>query len=200
MPNEAVETVSSYPHRAVNQNKYQGRIGRRYFGEANGALQTNRHQYSLHRGGHATATPHGTFEHVLNHLFDHELDISGLDARFNNDDTGAPALPPAMLLKVVLFSYSQGVVSSRNIERACREHVTFIALSGDIQVDDSFWHTVILEDCILPTTKLLLVIINRITMKQPLANSHYCEAEVRFARLLVQPTPSTCSASLLCWK
>ena len=36
-----------------------------------------------------------------------------------------------MLLKVVLFAYSQGIVSSRGIERACREHITFIALSGD---------------------------------------------------------------------
>jgi len=36
-----------------------------------------------------------------------------------------------MLLKVVLFAYSMGIVSSRDIERACREHVTFIALSGD---------------------------------------------------------------------
>ncbi|WP_261379392.1 transposase [Denitratisoma sp. DHT3] len=39
--------------------------------------------------------------------------------------------PPAMLLKVVLFAYSQGIVSSRGIERACREHITFMALSGD---------------------------------------------------------------------
>ena len=38
-----------------------------------------------------------------------------------------------MLLKVVLFAYSQGIVSSRAIERACREHITFIALSGDSQ-------------------------------------------------------------------
>ena len=36
-----------------------------------------------------------------------------------------------MLLKVVLFAYSQGIVSSRAIERACREHITFIALCGD---------------------------------------------------------------------
>lgn len=75
----------------------------------------------------------GTFEHALNHLLDHELDLSGFDARFCNDETGAAAYPPAMLLKVVLFAYSQGIVSSRNIERACREHVTFIALSGDSQ-------------------------------------------------------------------
>ena len=75
----------------------------------------------------------GTFEHALNHLLDHELDLLGFDARFCNDVTGAAAYPPAMLLKVVLFAYSQSIVSSRNIERACREHVTFIALSGDTQ-------------------------------------------------------------------
>lgn len=75
----------------------------------------------------------GTFEHALNHLIDHELNLSHFDARFRNDEAGAPAYPPAMLLKVVLFAYSQGIVSSRAIERACEEHVTFIALSGDTQ-------------------------------------------------------------------
>ena len=73
----------------------------------------------------------GTFEPALNHLLDHEIDLSGFDKRFVNDLTGALAYPPAMLLKVVLFAYAQGIVSSRGIERACREHVTFIALCGD---------------------------------------------------------------------
>jgi transposase len=67
----------------------------------------------------------GTFEHALNHLVDHQLDLSRFDTRYKNDFTGASAYPPAMLLKVVLFAYS------RDIERACREQVTFIALSGD---------------------------------------------------------------------
>jgi transposase len=73
----------------------------------------------------------GTIEYALNHLLDHEIDLSGFDAKYCNDVTGAAAYPPAMLLKVVLFAYSQGIVSSRAIERACREHITFIALSGD---------------------------------------------------------------------
>ena len=73
----------------------------------------------------------GTFEHALNHLLDHEIDLSCFDARFCNDETGATAYPPGMLLKVVLFAYSRGIVSSRSIERACREQVTFIALCGD---------------------------------------------------------------------
>lgn len=63
----------------------------------------------------------GTFEHALNHLVDHELDLSCFDTRYKNDLTGASAYPPAMLLKVVLFAYSWGIVSSREIERACRE-------------------------------------------------------------------------------
>ena len=73
----------------------------------------------------------GSFEHALSHLIDHELDLSGLDARYRNDLTGAAAWPPGMLLKVVLFAYSRGIVSSRGIEHACRDHITFIALSGD---------------------------------------------------------------------
>ncbi|MEO8035523.1 MAG: IS1182 family transposase [Acidobacteriota bacterium] len=73
----------------------------------------------------------GTIEHALQHLLEHAIDLSHFDARFRNDVTGAPAYPPAMLLKVVLFAYSHGIVSSRAIERACREHVTFIALCGD---------------------------------------------------------------------
>ena len=73
----------------------------------------------------------GTFEHALNHLLDHAVDLSHFDARFQNDETGAPAYPPALLLKVVLFAYAQGIVSSRQIARACETHVTFIALCGD---------------------------------------------------------------------
>jgi len=73
----------------------------------------------------------GTFEHALNYLVDHQLDLSRFDARYKNDFTGASAYPPAMLLKVVPFAYSRGIVRSRDIERACREQVTFIALSGD---------------------------------------------------------------------
>ena len=73
----------------------------------------------------------GTFEHALCRLIDRELDLSAFDVRYCNDLNGATAYPPAMLLKVVLFAYSRGIVGSRPIERACREHVSFIALSGD---------------------------------------------------------------------
>lgn len=73
----------------------------------------------------------GTFEHALNHLLDHALDLRTLDSRFHNDTTGALAYAPTVLLKVILFAYSRGIVSSRGIEAACRENVVFMALSGD---------------------------------------------------------------------
>src|SRR5512133_3132224 len=75
----------------------------------------------------------GTFEFALDHLVDHELDLSGLDARFRNDETGASAYDPRVMLKIVLLAYSRGLIFSRAIERACRQNVLFMALSGDSQ-------------------------------------------------------------------
>ncbi len=73
----------------------------------------------------------GTFEHAVNWLVDHEINLSVFDARYRNDETGATAYHPSVLLKVVLLGYARGLVSSRAIERACRENIVFMALSGD---------------------------------------------------------------------
>jgi len=75
----------------------------------------------------------GTFEFALDLLVDHELDLSQLDARFNNDEVGASAYDPRVMLKIVLLAYSRGLTSSRPIERACAQNVQFMALSGDAQ-------------------------------------------------------------------
>jgi hypothetical protein len=45
-----------------------------------------------------------TFEHALSHLIDSELDLRVFEARFRNDDTGAPAYPPSVMLKVILYA------------------------------------------------------------------------------------------------
>ena len=73
----------------------------------------------------------GTFEFTLNHLIDNELDLSVFHGRYNNDETGAPAYDPRILLKIVLFAYSRGISTSRKIAQACRENIVFIALSED---------------------------------------------------------------------
>jgi len=73
----------------------------------------------------------GTFEHTLSYLIEHECDLSWFEERYRNDETGAPAYDPAILLKVILFAYSRGITSSRAIARACEENVVFMALSAD---------------------------------------------------------------------
>jgi transposase len=75
----------------------------------------------------------GSFEYALSYLIDQELDLSAFEARFRNDEGGAPAYSPAVLLKIVLLAYSKGIVSSRAMEAACRENVLFMAISGDSQ-------------------------------------------------------------------
>jgi len=50
----------------------------------------------------------GTFEYALNWLVDHEIDLSVFDARYRNDETGASAYHPGVLLKVVLLGYCTG--------------------------------------------------------------------------------------------
>lgn len=73
----------------------------------------------------------GSFEYALDYLIDHSLDLSALDARYCNDNNGSSAYDPRVLLKIILLAYSRGMISSRSIERACRENVLFMAISGD---------------------------------------------------------------------
>jgi len=49
----------------------------------------------------------GSFTFAMNYLVDHELDLNALDAKFKNDDTGARAYDPRVMLKIVLPAYSQ---------------------------------------------------------------------------------------------
>lgn len=73
----------------------------------------------------------GTFEYSLNHLVDHELDLTIFDERYRNEETGATAYDPRILLKIILFAYSRGITSSRRIAQACEENIIFMALSCD---------------------------------------------------------------------
>jgi transposase len=72
-----------------------------------------------------------TFEHTLNRLIDESIDLRVFEARYRNDEGGAPAYDPAVLLKIILLAYSRGITSSRQIERLCRENVLFMAMSAD---------------------------------------------------------------------
>jgi transposase len=73
----------------------------------------------------------GTFEYALNHLIDRELDLSEIEARYKNDEQGALAHDPRVLLKIVPLAYSRGIISSREMEAACERDVQFMAISGN---------------------------------------------------------------------
>jgi transposase len=79
----------------------------------------------------------GTLEFAIHILVQRCINTSIFDGRYKNDAAGCPAYDPQVLLKIVLFAYSRGIVSSRKIEQACRENITFMALSCGMVPDHS---------------------------------------------------------------
>ena len=79
----------------------------------------------------------GTLEHTINRLVDENIDLSVFDERYKNDLIGAAAIHPKILLKVILLAYAKGMISSRQIERACHENIIFMALSYGYAPDHS---------------------------------------------------------------
>lgn len=73
----------------------------------------------------------GTFEYAIHYLVSEKLDLSIFDTEYNNDETGRPAYDPAILLKIILFAYSKGITSSREIQWCCETNIIFKALSCD---------------------------------------------------------------------
>jgi len=73
----------------------------------------------------------GTFEPAIHFLIEQKLDLSIFNPSFNNDETGRPAYDPAILLKIILFAYSKGITSSREIQWSCETNIIFKALSCD---------------------------------------------------------------------
>jgi transposase len=79
----------------------------------------------------------GTLEYTINELVEKNIDLTVFEGRYQNDETGATAINPKVLIKVILFAYSRGMISSRQIERACGENILFMALSCGYRPDHS---------------------------------------------------------------
>ena len=62
----------------------------------------------------------GTLEFAIHTLVEDHVRMSVFEDRYNNDETGRWAYDPKVLLKVVLFAYSRGLISSRKMEQACQ--------------------------------------------------------------------------------
>ena len=73
----------------------------------------------------------GTFEFTLHRLIDNHIDLSAFYEKYSNDAGGRSAYDPAILLKIILYAYSKGITSSREIQRQCEQNIVFKALSCD---------------------------------------------------------------------
>jgi transposase len=102
----------------------------------------------------------GTMEFAIHTLVETRMDTSIFDERYKNDETGRWAYDPKVLLEVVLLGYSRGLISSRKIERACRENVTFMALACGQRPDHSTIAAFVssMKDEILPLFRDVLLV------------------------------------------
>ncbi len=102
----------------------------------------------------------GTLEFAIHTLVQTRMDTSIFDDRYSNDETGRLAYDPKILLKVILLGYARGLISSRKIESACRENVTFMALCCGQCPDHSTISTFVssMKDQILPLFRDVLLV------------------------------------------
>ena len=63
------------------------------------------------------------------------LDLSRFYSSYEQETRGAPPFDPALMVCLLLYSYSVGVYSSRKIARACERNLAFLAIVGDDRPD-----------------------------------------------------------------
>ena len=81
----------------------------------------------------------GSFEYMLNEIIGTKIDLSGFDRKYTNDFTGASAVPPSSLLKLIFYGYYKGSKSSRKIYELNNNNIIAKALTGDMRIH---WTTI----------------------------------------------------------
>jgi len=80
-----------------------------------------------------------SFEYMLNEIIGTKIDLKGYDKKYRNDQTGASAVPPSALLKLVFYGYLKGCTSSRKIYELNNNNIIAKALTGDMAIH---WTTI----------------------------------------------------------
>ena len=75
----------------------------------------------------------GTFEYMLNDLMGNKIDLSIFDGNYKNDKTGAKAIPPVALMKLIIYGYSKGKNSSRGLGKLAQDNIIAKALTGGLE-------------------------------------------------------------------
>ena len=73
--------------------------------------------------------PSGHVAHFVRDTVREALDISAILATYD-EERGYPPYHPGMMVALLLYGYSRGVYSSRQLARACEERVDFMAVTG----------------------------------------------------------------------
>jgi transposase len=73
----------------------------------------------------------GTYEYMLDDIIEHIIDTSVFDLKYKNDETGASAINPKALLKLVFYGYSKDRKSSRGLWDLSQHHIIAKALTRD---------------------------------------------------------------------
>jgi transposase len=81
----------------------------------------------------------GSFEHMLNEITGTKIDLGVFDKKYKNDLAGASAVPPAALLKLIIYGYYNGCISSRKIYELNKNNIIAKALTGDMEIH---WTTI----------------------------------------------------------
>ena len=73
--------------------------------------------------------PPGHVAHFIRDTVREALDLSAIVSTYA-EERGYPPFHPGMMVALLLYGYSRGVYSSRQLQRACRERVDFMAVTG----------------------------------------------------------------------
>jgi transposase len=68
--------------------------------------------------------------HLIREIVREELDLATIMAAYEREPRGFPPYHPAMMVALLLYAYSRGVYSSRQIARACEERLDVMAVTA----------------------------------------------------------------------
>jgi len=75
-----------------------------------------------------------SFEFMLDEIIGTKIDLSVFDKKYKNDLTGASAVPPSVLLKLIIYGYYNGCISSRKIYELNNNNIIAKALTCDMEI------------------------------------------------------------------
>lgn len=101
---------------------------------------------------------------VIEEFIEGHVSLDVFERKYDNNDTGAPGIHPKLMLKLIFYSYANGVYSSRRIEDRIRYDTNFIYLTGNQKPDHSTICDFILryKDEIKDIFSKLLYVLNKI--------------------------------------